>query len=70
MALLIKEFRARVDAPVRVVVGKPIEPAELEARSGQAQQLMDFLRQKTYELSPKPMPSLGYGFEFEERYKA
>ncbi len=29
--------------------------------------MMDFLRQQTYALSPRPLKSTGYGFEFEER---
>jgi hypothetical protein len=32
--------------------------------------MMDFLRRETYALSPEPLRSLDYGFEFEERYKA
>ncbi|MBT8409410.1 MAG: lysophospholipid acyltransferase family protein [Alphaproteobacteria bacterium] len=69
LALLIKEFRARVDEPVRVVIGNPIDPAELAARRGDTKAMMDFLRKATYALSPKPLKSLDYGFEFEERYK-
>lgn len=70
LGLLIKEFRARTDEPVRVVIGKPIPQAEIIARAGDAKAMMDFLRRKTYELSPKPLPSLAYGFEFEEKYRA
>jgi putative hemolysin len=70
MALLIKEFRSRVDEPVRVVIGKPIPQEALDARRGDTKAMMDFLRKETYALSPKPLKSLDYGFEFEERYKA
>ena len=70
LALLINEFRARVDAPVRVVIGEPIPRGQLEARAGDPKAMMDFLRKATYELSPKPLKSYDYGFEFEERYKA
>jgi putative hemolysin len=70
LGLLIKEFRARVDEPVRIVVGQPIPRAEITARTGDAKAMMDFLRRSTYELSPKPLPSLAYGFEFEEKYRA
>lgn len=70
VALLIKEFRRRVDEPVKVAVGTPIPPHELAARSGDTKAMMDFLRQRTYALSPRPHETLGYGFEFEERYKA
>lgn len=70
MALLIKEFRSRVDEPVRVVIGAPIPRARLDAHRGDTKAMMDFLRRETYALSPKPLKSLDYGFEFEERYKA
>jgi hypothetical protein len=32
--------------------------------------MMDFLRRKTYELSPEPLASYDYGFEFEDRHRA
>ncbi|MEL6521277.1 MAG: lysophospholipid acyltransferase family protein [Pseudomonadota bacterium] len=70
MALLIREFKARVDEPVDIAVGKPIDPDALAARAGDTQAMMDFLRNETYALSPKPLKSLDYGFEFEERYKS
>ncbi len=70
MALLIKEFRSRVDEPVRVVIGTPIARERLDAHLGDTKAMMDFLRRETYALSPKPLRSLDYGFEFEERYKA
>ncbi len=69
LALLIKEFRRRVDEPVRVVIGGPIPGGEIDARRGDTKAMMDFLRQETYALSPKPLKSTGYGFEFEARYK-
>jgi putative hemolysin len=69
LGLLIKEFRARVDEPVRIVVGQPIPRHDIAARAGDAKAMMDFLRRSTYELSPRPLPSLAYGFEFEEKYR-
>lgn len=69
MGLLIKEFRKRVDAPVRVVIGKPIDAAEISARATDSRVLMDFLRKATYELSPIPLRSYDYGFEFEVKRK-
>ena len=69
LALLIKEFRKRVNEPVRVVIGKPIDRAELDRYVQDPHRMMDFLRARTYALSPKPMASYGYGFEFEEKYK-
>lgn len=70
MALLLKEFRARIGTPVRIAVGRPMPRAELAARAGEPRMLMDFLRERTYALSPKPLKSLGYGFEFEDKYRA
>jgi putative hemolysin len=70
MALLIKEFRRRVGAPVGVVIGTPVDPAEIAARRGDAKAMMDFLRRETYALSPTPLGSTDYGFEFEDRYRA
>ena len=66
MALLVNEFRARVGAPVRVVVGRPLDPAGIAARAGEPRALMDHLRAETYRLSPLPIGDLSYGFEFED----
>ncbi|MCE0503830.1 lysophospholipid acyltransferase family protein [Roseivivax sp. GX 12232] len=69
MGLLIREFRRRVDKPVRLVVGAPIPRAEIAARAGDARAMMDFLRKSTYELSPTPLrPDLA-GYEFESRHR-
>ncbi|MCA0920023.1 lysophospholipid acyltransferase family protein [Pseudooceanicola nanhaiensis] len=70
LGLLLKEFRARVDSPVEVVIGAPIPPEEIAARAKDTKAMMDFLRKATYELSPKPLKSYEYGFEFEERHRA
>lgn len=70
MGLLIKEFRKRVDTPVRIVIGAPIPAQEIDNRKKDARELMDFLRKATYELSPTPYASFDYGFEFEERHRA
>jgi putative hemolysin len=70
VALLIKEFRARVGTSVRIAVGEPIGRADLAAFASDPKRMMDFLRERTYALSPKPLKSLGYGFEFEDKYRA
>lgn len=70
MGLLIKEFRDRVDTPVRVVIGKPIPRDVIDPLAGDTKRLMDFLRKATYELSPTPLASYDYGFEFEDRHRA
>ncbi|MDX2483351.1 MAG: lysophospholipid acyltransferase family protein [Pseudodonghicola sp.] len=70
MGLLLKEFRKRVDTPVRVVIGAPIGRDILDPMAGESRMMMDFLRKATYELSPEPLKSYDYGFEFEERHRA
>ncbi|PTN01402.1 putative hemolysin [Rhodovulum imhoffii] len=70
LALLINEFRTRVDEPVRVAIGEPIAPECLRPHAGDARRMMDFLRKATYELSPEPVKSFDYGFEFDQRHGA
>ena len=70
LGLLIKEFNKRVDTPVDIVVGDPIGRDVLDPMSKDAKAMMDFLRKATYELSPTPLSSYDYGFEFEERHRA
>lgn len=70
MALLIKEFKSKVGAPVPVVIGEPIPRAELEPLVRDPKAMMDFLREATYRLSPRPLPDYGYGYEFEEKHKS
>jgi putative hemolysin len=68
MGLLIQEFRKRIDTRVRVVIGEPIPRDEIDARARDARSLMDFLRRQTYDLSPIPLRSEEFGFEFEARH--
>ncbi|WP_170398595.1 lysophospholipid acyltransferase family protein [Ruegeria arenilitoris] len=70
MGLLIKEFKKRVDTPVKVVIGDPIGRAVLDPLAKDTRKMMDFLRKATYELSPTPLKSYDYGYEFEERHRA
>ena len=70
MALLLREFRARSREPVRIAVGRPIEPARLAEYRHHPRAMMDFLRRETYALSREPVLDAGYGFEFEERHRA
>ena len=70
MGLLIKVFNKRVDTPVKVVIGQPISRDILTPLTGDTKGMMDFLRKATYELSPKPLKSFDYGFEFEEKHRA
>ena len=70
MGLLIKEFRARVNSPVRVVVGAAIPRAALDPYARDARAMMAFLRETTYGLSPRPLDVQARGFEFEETHRA
>ncbi len=70
MGLLINEFSKRVDTPVDVVIGKPIGRDILNPMARNSKAMMDFLRKATYELSPRPLKSYDYGFEFEDRHRA
>ncbi|MFY0691376.1 MAG: lysophospholipid acyltransferase family protein [Paracoccaceae bacterium] len=69
MALLINEFKRRVDEPVRIVIGEPIPRTELNKYAHDPKAMMDFLRRATYDLSPSPLSSYGYGYEFEEQHR-
>jgi putative hemolysin len=70
LGLLIKEFRKRVDTPVRVAIGAPLGRDVLDPLAGNGKAMMDFLRQATYELSPEPLASFAHGFEFEQHHRA
>jgi len=69
MGLLIKEFRDRVDTPVRIAVGQPLSRAVLDPLAGDATAMMDFLRKATYELAPEPLECFDAGYDFEDRSK-
>jgi putative hemolysin len=70
LALLLKEFKSRTDEPVRVVIGQPIPTATIQALKSDPTAMMETLRQATYALSPKPLPSYDHGYEFEAKYKS
>lgn len=69
MGMLIREFKARVGTPVRVVIGEPIPPEVLAPLKADPKAMMDFLRRATYELSPVPVEANRLGHEFEVKYK-
>ncbi|WP_085847576.1 lysophospholipid acyltransferase family protein [Pacificibacter marinus] len=69
MGLLIREFRSKINAPVRVVIGDPIPEADLAPYRRDPKKMMDFLRARTYALSPTPLDDLGLGYEFEDKHK-
>ena len=70
MGLLIKEFKKRVDTPVNIVIGDPIDRDVLNPLARDSKAMMDFLRKATYDLSPTPLRADEIGFEFEERHRA
>lgn len=69
LGLLIKEFKKRVDTPVKVAIGAPIPRDVIDPMAQDTKMLMDFLRKATYELSPTPLETYDYGLEFDTRYK-
>ncbi len=66
LGLLLKEFRARTDTPVRIAIGQPIPP---DALPSDPAAMMETLRRATYALSPAPLKSYARGYEFEARYR-
>ncbi|QIE54428.1 acyltransferase [Pikeienuella piscinae] len=70
VALLIKEFGARVGGAIQATIGAPLAPDAIRSAAGDPARLMDYLRDATYSLSPAPLDSLDYGFEFEPAYAA
>lgn len=69
IALMLHEFHRRMDRPVRLAIGAPIPPGELAGMAGNGKEMMDFLRRRTYALSPKPLDTGRLGHEFEARYR-
>ena len=69
MSFLINKFWQRLDGRVSISKGNPIDPTEISQRSNDARILMQFLRQKTYELAERPIDFFANGFEFEQGYK-
>jgi len=69
MGLLIKEFKAKIDKPVPVVIGNPLPQTEVDAHRHDSAAMMRYLREKTYCLATNPIDLHERGFEFEDRYK-
>ncbi|MBL4812522.1 MAG: acyltransferase, partial [Rhodobacteraceae bacterium] len=69
LGLYIREFKMRVDNPVKIVVGAPISAAQLTADKLDPATLMDNLRKTTYNLSPKPVQIDKFGLETEEWHR-
>ena len=69
MGLLTRDFRAKINAPVRGIIGDPIPRAEMAARRSDPNAMMDFLRQQTYALAKDPVDLTRPGFECEAKHK-
>ncbi|MFT6168432.1 MAG: 1-acyl-sn-glycerol-3-phosphate acyltransferase [Celeribacter sp.] len=69
MGLLIREFRSKINRPVRVVIGTPLSPKDLAPYRRDPKKMMDFLRARTYALSPHPLDECALGYEFEGKHK-
>ena len=67
--MFIREFKTKINKPVRIVVGEPITTEQLAVFRKDPKGCMDFLRKATYELSPTPVDTSRLGHEFEVKYK-
>jgi len=63
-ALLINEFKRRINRPVRVAIGTPLDRCDLAAYAKDPNAMMDFLRARTYDLSSRPVNTDEYGRDF------
>lgn len=68
--MFIREFKTKINKPVRIVIGDPIPSDVLSTYKKDPKGCMDFLRKATYELSPSPVDPTSLGHEFEDKYKA
>ncbi|MCK0166913.1 lysophospholipid acyltransferase family protein [Jannaschia sp. S6380] len=65
LGLLLREFRARTDGPVRVTVGHPVPAPEIARHGGNRRALMAFLRERTYSTG-RESPDPGFDFETQK----
>jgi len=63
-ALLINEFKRRLNAPVRVAIGDPLGRDALDAYIKDPRAMMEFLRSSTYGLSSSKIDDGVYGHDF------
>ncbi len=69
VGMLIREFKTKINKPVPVVIGDPIAADQLALYKKDPTACMDFLRQATYDLSPRPIDATRLGHEFEAKHK-
>ncbi|MEM9795771.1 MAG: lysophospholipid acyltransferase family protein [Pseudomonadota bacterium] len=65
VGLLVREFRARTDGPVRLSVGAAIPPEEIASRPGNQADLMAWLRARTY-AAGQDDDALGFNFDTDK----
>jgi len=70
LGLMINEFKRRIGRSVPICVGDPIKPETFGELTADRRDLMDHLREMTYQLAPNPAPAHHYGFEFENHHKS
>ena len=63
-ALLVNEFKRRINKPVKIAVGDPLNREALDAYIRDPRALMDYLRDATYGLARKPVNTDEYGRDF------
>ncbi|MGB3406910.1 MAG: lysophospholipid acyltransferase family protein [Jannaschia sp.] len=65
LGLLVREFKSRVDQPVRLSVGASISPQEIAAHPGNQTELMAWLRARTYAAGQQD-DALGFNFDTQK----
>ena len=65
LGLLVREFKSRVDRPVRLSIGQPIPPEEIAACSGTQSDLMGWLRARTY-ATGETHGDMGFDFDTQK----
>ena len=67
--LLLREFKLRLDKPVRIAIGRPIPRCRMDLFKNDPRKMMDFLRLETYKLSPNKSQTFEYGYEFDYKHR-
>ncbi|MEE2774227.1 MAG: lysophospholipid acyltransferase family protein [Pseudomonadota bacterium] len=65
LALLLNEFKRRVDDKVLISIGQSLPSEEITELKNDSNALMEYLRLKTYGLSVDPEQDFECGFEFD-----
>ncbi len=62
LSLFLNEVHKKIGDDIEVVVGKPIDPAQIEALKSKPSELMEMLRVETYGLSGRPVSKGQFGW--------